>query len=555
MPHIPEVLPKSIPIPGFIVTTFSYLWFYLKALLLQIPGGTYLIQYIQKSHQDDPYRTAVEIVLILYGIIYYLSKPQQKKGLQWNRPNLTPQEVDGLIDEWQPEPLADPTVLDEQRWRLDTIPVVDGSGVNNRIDVVRAGGKERFEKVLNLSSNDFLQLSHEKIVLDAAKQTIGNYGVGACGPAGFYGNQDVHYNLEYRLAEFFGTECAVLYGQDFCTSASVIPAFTKRGDLIVADEKVSLSLQNALQLSRSTVYYYEHNNMESLEDLLAELIESEKKENLPAISRKFIVTEGLFHNTGDVAPLPQLAALKRKYKFRLFVDETFSLGVLGKTGRGLTEHFEMVRRDTVDITVGSMALAFGSSGAFVLGDAVMSHHQRIGSYAYCFSASLPPYTATAVYKVLEIMHDDNTAVATVQRYAHLAHEEFAKDEKLIPYCEITSSPFSPVLHLQLTPELRLKKFGYTAEDLFCEMLHLQKRVATTCYIEPYENEERFLQSVVDRLLKKHGILITRNTIVIKQETLPVLPSLKICLNAKLDEHELLEACKVVKNVLVQSCSE
>lgn len=553
MPHIPEVLPKSIPIPGFIVTTFSYIWYYLYLVLLQIPGGDFLIHYVRKSHQDDPYRTFVEIVLILYGIYYYLSKPQQKKGLQSNEPNLSPQEVDDLIEDWQPEPIVDPTVMDLQRWRLDSIPVIDGTGVNDHVTIFQNGQKH--ENVLNLSSNNFLHLSQSPRVQDVARSIIQNYGVGACGPAGFYGNQDVHYNLEYRLADFFGTESAVLYGQDFCTSASVIPAFTKRGDLLVADEKVSLAVQNALQLSRSTVYYYEHNNMESLEAILSELVESEKKENLPAISRKFIVTEGIFQNTGDIPPLPQLVELKNKYKFRLFVDETLSLGVLGKTGRGLTEYFGLARKDSIDITVGSMAHAFGSSGAFVLGDAVMSHHQRIGSYAYCFSASLPPYTARCVDEVLRILEEDHSSVNQLQKFSRLLYSEFSSDTTLPKYLEITSCPLSPVLHLRLTPELRYRKFGYSAEDLFCEMMHQQKRVTTTRYIEPYEEEERFLQKIVNRLLVEHGILITRNTIVIRQESLPVLPSLKICVNSGLKESEIAESCKLIKQVLIKSCSE
>lgn len=548
MPHIPEVLPKSIPIPGFIVTTFSYIWYYLYLALLQIPGGEFLINYVRKSHQDDPNRTIVEIVLILYGIYYYLSKPQQKKGLQSNRPNLSPQEVDDLIDEWQPEPIVDPTVMGLQQWRLDSIPVIDGTGVDTRVNVLQNGKKH--ENVLNLSSNNFLHLSQTPRVRDVAKSTIRNYGVGACGPAGFYGNQDVHYNLEYRLADFFGTESAVLYGQDFCTSASVIPAFTKRGDLLVADEKVALGIQNALQLSRSTVYYYEHNNMESLETILSELVEAEKKENLPAISRKFIVTEAIFQNTGDIAPLPELVELKNKYKFRLFVDETLSLGVLGETGRGLTEYFGLARKDSIDITVGSMAHAFGSSGAFVLGDAVMSHHQRIGSYAYCFSASLPPYTARCVDEVLRILQEDHSSVSKVQKFSKLLYDQFLSDKVLQKYVDITSCSLSPILHLRLAPELRYRKFGYNADDLFCEAMNQQKKVTTTRYIEPYEQEERFLQDIVNRLLQS-GILITRNTIVIKQESLPVLPSLKICVNSSLQENELAQSCKLIKEVLIK----
>lgn len=360
MAHIPEVLPKSIPIPAFIVTTSSYLWYYFNLVLTQIPGGQFIVSYIKKSHHDDPYRTTVEIGLILYGIIYYLSKPQQKKSLQAQKPNLSPQEIDALIEDWEPEPLVDPSATDEQSWRVAKTPVTMEMPIQNHITITRNNLQEKYTNVFNLASNNFLQLSATEPVKEVVKTTIKNYGVGACGPAGFYGNQDVHYTLEYDLAQFFGTQGSVLYGQDFCAAPSVLPAFTKRGDVIVADDQVSLPVQNALQLSRSTVYYFNHNDMNSLECLLNELTEQEKLEKLPAIPRKFIVTEGIFHNSGDLAPLPELTKLKNKYKFRLFVDETFSIGVLGATGRGLSEHFNMDRATAIDITVGSMATALGS---------------------------------------------------------------------------------------------------------------------------------------------------------------------------------------------------
>lgn len=422
MTHIPEVLPKSIPIPAFVVTTSSYLWYYFNLVMAQIPGGQFVVSYIVKSHHDDPYRTTVEIGLILYGIVYYLSKPQQKKSLQAQKPNLSPQEIDALIEDWEPEPLASPIAIDEQSWRVAAIPVTMGMPIQNHVTITRNDLKETYTNVFNLASNNFLQLSVTQPVTDVVKTTIKNYGVGACGPAGFYGNQDVHYRLEYDLAQFFGTEGAVLYGQDFCVAPSVIPAFTKRGDVIVADDEVSLSVQNALQLSRSTVYYFNHNDMNSLESLLNELTEQEKLEKLPAIPRKFIVTEGIFHNSGDLAPLPELTKLKNKYKFRLFVDETFSIGVLGATGRGLSEHFDMDRATSIDITVGSMATALGSSGGFVLGDSAMCHHQRIGSNAYCFSACLPAYNATSVSKVLDLLDSNNDAVQTLQRLSGYLHE-------------------------------------------------------------------------------------------------------------------------------------
>lgn len=554
MSKIPEILPQSIPIPSFVIKACSFLWYHCIVLIRWLPGGNYVISYVKKSHQDDPYRTIVEILLIIYGIIYYFSKPQQKKSLQQSKPNLTAKEIDALIEDWVPEPVVDPTVTAKQSWRMAKIPVIQDSGINNCVSLTRDNGAEVYTDVLNLCSNNFLQLSSTPEVLDVAKKIIKNYGVGACGPAGFYGNVDVHFNLEYALSDFFGTEAAILYGQDFCVAPSAIPAFTKRGDLIVADNQVSLSIQNALQLSRSTVYYFDHNDMESLENLLIDITATEKAENLPAVPRKFIVTEGLFHNSGDIANLPKLTALKHKYKFRLVVDETFSIGVLGATGRGVTEHFDMERSKSIDMTVGSLATALGSSGAFVLGDKIMAHHQRIGSNAYCFSASLPPYAIKTANEVLDIMNRDNSCVQTLQRLAQFVHQIFDEpgfNQSMV----LTSSPFSPVIHLQLTPELRLQKFNYSKDELFDAVTTSQKKCSTVKYFEPYELEEIFLQEIVDDLLKNNNILISRNTIVLKNETLPIVPSLKICINSAFDQQEVERACQIIKKTIVEHCTE
>ena len=208
----PSVLPASIPIPSFIATTYSYIWYCFNVLLIKIPGGHYVVDYVKKSINDDPYRTMVEIGLILYGIYYYLSKPQEKKSLRSNKPDLTEQEIELLIEEWTPEPLVNDSPLDmeKQGWRIEKIPTVLDGGIRNHIKVSRNNDNEIYDNVFNLSSNNFLNICNSERVINKVKETIKNYGVGACGPAGFYGNQDVHYNLEYTLSKFFCNESALL---------------------------------------------------------------------------------------------------------------------------------------------------------------------------------------------------------------------------------------------------------------------------------------------------------------------------------------------------------
>lgn len=552
-----SALPTSVPMPSFIITSYSYIWYCFNVLLIKVPGGHYVVEYIKKSINDDPYRTIVEISLILYGIYYYLSKPQQKKSLRSNKPNLSEQEIELLIEEWTPEALVNdsPVDMEKQGWRTDKSPVILDGGVQNHVKLSRDNDNEIYENVFNMATNNFLNLCNTTRVINRVKDVIKSYGVGACGPAGFYGNQDVHYNLEYTLSRFFGTESAILYGQDFCVAPSVLSAFTKRGDVIVADDQVSLTLQNALQLSRSTVYYFEHNNMDSLDKLLSELNAAEAREKLPVIPRKFIVTEGLFHNSGDLAPLPELVKLKLKHKYRLFIDETFSLGVLGAYGRGLPEHFGLNRADSIDVTVGSLATGLGSSGGFALGDSVMAYHQRIGSNAYCFSASLPAYTVAAASEVIDMMESDNSAVTQLHNLSEtIYHTMMNSYDALSKFIVIKSEKVSPVLHLELNAQFRFDKFHYTKEDLYDTVSALQKKRSSHIVYDPYEQEERFLQSIVDEVLSKHNVLITRNTFLIKHETLPIVPSLKISCNSDMDQEELRQAVENIKDTIIRSCS-
>ena len=295
--------------------------------------------------------------------------------------------------------------------------------------------------------------------------------------------------------------------------------------------------------------------MASLENLLHELDEAEKKEKLPAIPRKFIVTEGIFHRTGEIAPLPELVQLKRKYKYRLFIDETFSIGVLGATGRGLTEYYNINRATSIDITVGSLATAIGSSGGFVLGDNVMVRHQRIGSNAYCFSASLPPYAVRTASTVLQMMDEDNSSVTKLRYLSNKLHEWFQTDTELLRYIEVTSHRDSSVLHFQLTDAQRQQKFGSSIESVFQESQYQQQHCISDHFVESWEKEEIFLQAIVDTVLIDGNILISRDTIVLKQETLPVTPNISICCNSSMEESQLLDAYNVIRIAIIKHCSE
>jgi serine palmitoyltransferase len=252
------------------------------------------------------------------------------------------QEIDELVEEWQPEPLV---YDDPELAALPNPPVIvgppslhpkvvsqipeppsmlvgptgsmnngtstslatqGGNAANSLIPGIGETGKLPSERsVMNLASSNFSGLALNERVKEKAIECLRGYGVGSCGPSGFYGFFDVHIELENALAAYVGMEAAIIYAQGFTTVCSVIPSFAKRGDIIVADKGVNFAIQKGIQISRSRVRWYDHNDMDSLEEVL-ETIDRENKRTKAPLTRRFIVTEGLFEGDGQIADLPRL---------------------------------------------------------------------------------------------------------------------------------------------------------------------------------------------------------------------------------------------------------
>ena len=157
----------------------------------------------------------------------------------------------------------------------------------------------------NLASYNFYNFVANETLKEKAIQTLRTYGVGPCGPPGFYGTQDVHMKTEADVAAHLGVPACIIYAQSFSTVSSVIPSFSKRGDIIVADKAVNFPLRKGIQISRSTVRWFEHNDMEDLERVLKQVTKEQQRKPL---TRRFIITEGMFENIGDVSDLPKLVS-------------------------------------------------------------------------------------------------------------------------------------------------------------------------------------------------------------------------------------------------------
>ena len=282
------------------------------------------------------------------------------------------------------------------------------------------------KRVLDFASLNFLGLAGDSAISQAAERAITKYGVGSCGPRGFYGTIDAHLDLEKSLAEFYETDEAILYSYDLATAPSVLPAFASARDVVVLDDAAPWALSNGAALSRARVRRFEHNSASSLEAVLKNLEEEDARAQRPPC-RRFIVVEGVAASDGAVAPLPEIVRLKKKYKYRLVVDESLALGALGKRGRGACEHFGLrpagvsssrgvvekkngAKKDDedsdeedvpdVDVVIATLGGALASVGGFCAASREVVDHQRLSGAGYCFSASLPPFLAVAASEAL-----------------------------------------------------------------------------------------------------------------------------------------------------------
>ncbi|KAI8824289.1 pyridoxal phosphate-dependent transferase [Fimicolochytrium jonesii] len=467
-----------------------------------IPGSRILALYVKSSYQNDPYRTLLEIGLVIF-LIWYFGGKKYKPGKQHEKIILTEKEIQELIDEWEPEPLVVPPT-EAQRLELEKIPIISGpSGPKVKL----ADGKEK----LNLASFNFLGAMNQESTKEKAIAAVRKYGVGTCGPCGFYGTIDVHIDLEKEVSRFIGVEDAIVYSQGFSTIGSVIPAFSKRGDIIVADSGVNFAVQKGIQVSRSVVKYFKHNDMEDLERVLKQVQQESLKKKKP-LTRQFIVVEGLYVNHGDICPLPKLIELRNKYKYRLIVEESMSLGVLGPRGAGVCDHYGISPKD-VDMITASMANTLGAGGGFCCGSKEIVEHQRLSGQGYVFSASLPALLAVSAMEGIKHVEAHPELVTRLQENSVLMRQTIRKGVQRV---ECSGPDESPVLHVRLSDLLD----------------------------QPVDEQEKALQEVVEEAMR-NGVLITRAKYVHGQELNVPSPSIRIAVSASHSRKEVEKSGSVV----------
>lgn len=256
------------------------------------------------------------------------------------------------------------------------------------------------EEVINFCANNYLGLSNHPEVIQAAKDTLDSHGFGMSSVRFICGTQDIHKQLEQKIADFYTTEDTILYAAAFDANGGVFePLFTQE-DAIISDSLNHASIIDGVRLCKSARYRYENNDMNSLEE---QLIEATKKNH----RFKIIVTDGVFSMDGIVAKLDEICDLADKYDALVMVDECHAAGFIGKTGRGTVELKNVM--DRVDIVTGTLGKALGGAmGGYTTGKKEIIEILRQKSRPYLFSNSLAPTIVGASLKVFEMISNDTT---------------------------------------------------------------------------------------------------------------------------------------------------
>ena len=272
--------------------------------------------------------------------------------------------------------------------------------------IVKIDGRD----ILMFGSNSYLGLTNHPKLKEASKAAIDKYGSGCAGSRFLNGTLDIHIELEDKLAKFVGKDGALVFSTGFQVNLGVISAIPGRHDYVIIDDLDHACIIDGSRLSHAQkVWKYKHNNMESLEKLLAKTEEDRIK---------LIAIDGVFSMEGDIAKLPEIVALAKKYNANIFLDDAHSLGVLGKNGRGTADHFGLT--DDVDMIMGTFSKSLASIGGFVAADKDTINFLKHNARSLIFSASIAPANAASVIAALDLIQTEPERIEKLWDNTHYA---------------------------------------------------------------------------------------------------------------------------------------
>jgi glycine C-acetyltransferase len=287
-------------------------------------------------------------------------------------------------------------------------------------------------RVLNFCSNNYLGLANDSRLVEAAKKAIDRYGTGPGAVRSISGTNELHIELEKRMAKFKAVEGALSLQSGFQANTATIPALVGKEDVIFSDRLNHASIIDGCRLSGGKIIPYEHCDVQSLEAVI--------KENLAQFRRAMIITDGVFSMDGDVAPLDKICEIANRYDILLMVDDAHGEGVLGRGGRGIVDHFSLHGR--VDVEIGTMSKAFGVVGGVVAGKASIIEwlHQR--GRPFLFSSAVTPPDAAACIAALDILETSTELVDRLwenSRYFKAGMKSLGFD------IGVSTTPITPVM--------------------------------------------------------------------------------------------------------------
>jgi 8-amino-7-oxononanoate synthase len=305
-------------------------------------------------------------------------------------------------------------------------------------------GKRR----IMLGSNNYLGLTTHPEIIEAGIRAFEKYGSGCSGSRFLNGTLEMHLELEAELADFVGKEAAVTFSTGFQSNLGIISAVVGRGDTVICDRENHASIYDGCRLSFGKMVRYQHANMEDLERIL---------QNIPEDSGKLIVTDGVFSMGGDIAKLPEIVALAKKYGARTMVDDAHGLGVLGNGGRGTADYFGLT--DEIDILMSTFSKSLASLGGYMAAESKVADYVRHNSRPFIFSASMTPANCATALAALRYLKKHPELPARL-----LELSSYARDGLIQRGLEIklSQAPIIPIYTYDVTNTLVKAKQLYDA---------------------------------------------------------------------------------------------
>lgn len=376
-------------------------------------------------------------VLIIVLLVWYIKKNFYGSGRRVGRAR-SDEESEMRILEWHPEPIV-PELEEEEKIIQSRIPVVDHPGKGGR--ELQLDDQKMY---LDMASFNFQGLCNLEDINQVAIDKMRTHGVGTCGPRGFYGTMDVHLDLEKKISDIYKTSDTVLFSQSLSTLTSTLYAFIRKGDYVIADSNMNFGIQKGVHTAQcgNTLRLFKHNDMEDLEKHMHEVSEQCKRSRPNA--RRILVVEAIYKDTGEVCPLKVVVELKKKYDFFLFLDESHSFGVLGETGLGALEYWNLEPTE-FDVIMGSLATTFASSGGFATGNSTLIDYLHLNGKSYTFSASTPSLLVAAASYAMSCFFENSKLLSkTLRENSILMHELL---QPLSDSMYISKSCESPIIHI------------------------------------------------------------------------------------------------------------